>query len=209
MAHLTPRPYPNTDVQQPNDAEWINLHRDGQSITKDDKLLRWFGDSCERLPDPPDGLLKGNMDDRIKRFILDCRFTGILEKRIRNAVYNCYDEWMKCKKDHPKDTFVQTQCQKFTENLLKMRMFLTYPDWNSFCEEMTMDDMLHYAKEQYHSCHDDLKPENNRGGGPKTATKKLLKHHRCILAFLRIWRLSKVVPKQLSTRNTGETLLLA
>lgn len=208
VAHLTPLPYPITEVQQPNDAEWINLYRDGQSIMKDDKLLRWFRDPCQRLPNPPDGLVNGHMDDRIKRFMFDYRFAEILEKRIRNAIYDCYDEWMECKGKYPKDIFVQTQCQEVTDNLLKMRMFLGFPDRNSFCEEMTMADMLHYADKQYHSCCRHSEAHKNKRG-QNTATETLLQHHRRILAFLKIWQLSKVVPKQLSTRNTGETLLLA
>ncbi|KAE8160868.1 hypothetical protein BDV40DRAFT_301956 [Aspergillus tamarii] len=185
----------------PTDTEWVNLRRHGHSLEITDSLIRWFGCSCQ-LADLPDEILEGQLDNKIKEAIFDHQFAETIEEKLRECIYKCYGNWTKRIREDSGNRFISEEGEKIRDNLLKMRMLLTYNSWNSYCQEMTREDMLQYCTAQYQSIRHHIQQGN-------TDLYDLYMVHRQVLAFIKIFTLSKLIPEQLSARDTGDMLLLA
>lgn len=208
VAHLSPKRHPSENIHRLTEAEWKNLLNRGRSLGYNDPTIQWLDDHCIELPDPPQMLVDGEYDNAIKKYIFDYLQAGIIRGRLQAAIYACHDCWEGLQNKastnqlgNESQQFVSDKAWRMKRNLMKMKMLLQTGSWNSFCEEMTPADVLHYAQRQY-----DLVKDSAQILGDDSSA--LRRHHARILACQKLLCLSSIIPQHLSTRGTDATVLL-
>lgn len=210
IAHISPKQHPSNSIYRRNEAEWKNLQNYGRSLEFNDLILQWFGNPCV-TGDPPPGLVdrNGTMDGSIKRAIFDHQFADEIGDHLRTALYECHDLWERLERTSTANPpiqgsqFILQNANMMKRNLLRMRMLLHTKSWNPFCEEMTPDDVLRYAEQQYRCCTEQVNNFVNNAN-----INDLCRHHARVFAYQKILHLSSIIPQQLSTKGTDAKVLL-
>jgi hypothetical protein len=153
-------------------------------------------------------MLDDNWDNRIRRAIFDHHFITKIEKELRWALFKCYDAWEASLESHPDDAFLRRYARPIMGNLLKSKVFLDCHGWRDYCQEITSEeDVLHYSTVQLKIL--TTHPMAAAGFSADPSLRTAYVQHKLILALLKLLLLPIRVPEQLSTRGTGEMLLLA
>ncbi|KAE8143632.1 hypothetical protein BDV38DRAFT_276716 [Aspergillus pseudotamarii] len=200
VAHLTPINKNNGEFQPYTENEWKKLFLTGRSREESDDLFRWCNDPC-CLKEPPEELINGELDQKIKQTIIDDPHAQVMKDKLRGSIHDCYDAWENLERNHCTCEFIKTRADQIKTNLLKSKLLSADETRSSYCQEMTANDLTRYSEKQLKIVRDEV--DNI------PPLKDVLPLHKVIVSFMKLLSLSKRVPKQLSTRNTGESLLLA
>ncbi|GIJ92121.1 hypothetical protein Asppvi_011097 [Aspergillus pseudoviridinutans] len=202
VAHITPHQHP---LPKPGISEgaWKTLYRTGSSVDRHDDLIAWIGNQPIR---PPPKLVDGSWDNKIGKAIFDYQFTKNMKKKLRCAIFNCYDAWEASLHSYPNDPFLTRHARPIMKNLRKFKVFVD-GSWSDYCQEITSEeDILHYSEKQLEIV--GSHPSAN-AGFEVDKLKLAFEQHKIILALQKLLLLSVRIPEQLSTKGTGEMLLLA
>ncbi|KAL2846159.1 hypothetical protein BJY01DRAFT_247336 [Aspergillus pseudoustus] len=208
MAHLTPTEPKSNMSDQLSEHEWKKLLDTGCSVDQGDELFRWFKDvTCPNDPvEAPDELVDGRMDRKIKRLIIDDSHASALKQNLVGTIYGCHYEWQRWQKQRGKSSVpLKEQAIKISENLLKAKVLSGDEIRTPYCEEMARNDVLRYAENQLKLVKDAIRDYPNPGHG----LEDVLSLHRNVVAYQKLLSLSLRIPTQLSTRDTGDSLILA
>lgn len=211
VAHITPHPHPLPTTEVPG-LDWKVLLETGSSIKTDDDLLAWPDNSNAKLK-PPTSLLDGTWENNLKRIISDYHFTKDMEMQLRRAIFRCYDTWEFALESHPEDGFIRQYATRIMQNLRKFKVFTDCRGcrdrgWRDYCGEITeSDDVLHYSWRMSEILNSH--PMAKAGFSENHTLQTVVEQHNLIASLLKLLLLPVRIPNQLSTRGTGEMLLLA
>jgi hypothetical protein len=200
VAHLTATAGKAAEFRSYSEHEWRMLFETGCSREESDDLFRWYHDSCS-LREPPEELINGELNRRIEWTIIDDRYAQEMKDKLRDSICDCYETWEKLEREHWTCEFIKTRADQIKANLLKTKLLSADEKISSYCKEMTAKDLTRYSEKQLRLVRDEV--DNI------PPLKDVVPLHKMIVSFLKLLFLSKRIPPQLSTRDTGESLLLA
>ncbi|UDD63992.1 hypothetical protein AFCA_011246 [Aspergillus flavus] len=200
VAHITVKATPSHERTCMSVLCWESLLGTGSSISlNQDDLLAWL-QNFQNGPD--EALVDGRWNSRIQNAIFDYYVTDDLKTKLEHAYCQCYDTWKAVAALRPQVRFISDNEEVFCENLLKSKVFMSDETYKPYCEELcSIQGVLDYSVNQWALVHEEHTQHQNLNG--------LLNSHRVLLSLHRLYILSQKIPKQLSTRGSGDMVLIA
>lgn len=102
----------------------------------------------------PHELVKGSLDKRLSRLVMDCHWVKSLQKELRCTVHKCYSFWTELgrrrENNRIKSPVDPKEIELVKKNLFKTKLILadTTKETTSYLEETRENDTLLYAREQ-------------------------------------------------------------
>lgn len=148
-AHIEPKEHPS-ECRSLTSPEWNNLLWYGHSFGEHDHIFGWPLLS-KKPPEPPNDLVSDIRNEELSRLVIDNMRVKRLRDQLREAIYDCHDEWDNLKSKVQSDIDLRDQITDIQQNLRRLKLVLVdeeQPDETPYLQEQRPEDTLHYAEEQ-------------------------------------------------------------
>ncbi|KAK7212342.1 hypothetical protein V2G26_019520 [Clonostachys chloroleuca] len=154
VGHIEPRAQASERHTAMTSPEWQNLLWYGHSFSKHHHMFGWPLNGVP-LQEPPKNLTTSHHDGELKVLVMDNQWAEILQDRLRDALYECYDTWDAVQKDLEQQKKLSDENKnkiEQTKDHIKSFKLILVDKVNaietSLVFELREHDILHYATNQ-------------------------------------------------------------